>query len=200
MRRSAEFAIAAMLAGAAALNAQPAKTKATVPAPVTPAVATPAAMTPAPAPAPEQPNLISSVVISSMDSPLVRAAKLTVKNRLRDASHSTGVLINDAYMHAHSGGKVSQSFSNVSYGSVGGLNPTQTNAGSPINAPHINTIDRAAVERQQQMLAAEQGRAAAEMGEPYGGNNGMEEDRAEQRSTQIPQQMQQNQQQMNQRP
>jgi hypothetical protein len=84
----------------------------------------------------------------------------------------------------------------VSYPSLG-PDPSQLQAASPIAVAHIITVDRAAIEKQQQSLLREQGRAAAEMDEPYGGNNGMEEDRAEQRSTEIPQQLNQNQQQLN---
>jgi hypothetical protein len=149
-----------------------------------------------------RPSLISDVSITGNDSELVRAAKKTVAARLRDASRSSGVLINDVYLREHQAGRIS-----VSSGAVASLPPlpgdmsTQTKAASAVNAPNIVSVDRAAIERENQRLRDEQARAAAEMDEPYGGNaTGMEEDRAEQRSTQIPQQIQKNNQQLNSHP
>ena len=170
MRRVATFAFAAM-AGTAALNAQMLSE---------PAVATSS-----------RPSLISNVSLANNDSELVRAAKTAVAARMRDASRSTGVLINDAYIRTHQAGRMSESSSP--------LRPlpevaTQTSA-TVVNPPQAQD-NRAAVAQKRQALRQEQARAASEMDEPYGGNN-MEEDRANQRMTQIPREMQQNEQQVN---
>lgn len=143
----------------------------------------------------DRPSLISDVSITGNDSELVRAAKKTVAARMRDASRSSGVLINDSYIREHQAGRISTS-------SGGAALPAaladQTKAASAINIPNIPSVNRAAVERENQRLRDEQARAAAEMDEPYGGNaTGMEEDRAEQRSTQIPKQIQKNNEQLN---
>ena len=146
----------------------------------------------------DKPSLISVVSITENDSELVRAAKKTVAARLRDAPRSSGIVINDAYMREHQTGRISTSSGAAA---LPADIPDQTKAASPINAPYIPSIDRAAVERENQRLRDEQARAGAEMDEPYGGNaTGMEEDRAEQRSTQLPREIQKNQQQMNPRP
>jgi hypothetical protein len=148
-----------------------------------------------------KPSLITDTAISNNDSALVRAAKTTVAARMRDAGRSTGVVINDAYIKAHQGGRISESSGGAALPTYSSAPLTsQNNATSAINAPNVASVNRAAVEAENQRLRQEQARAGAEMDEPYGGNNGMEEDRAEQRSTQIPQQINRNSQQLNQRP
>ncbi len=149
------------------------------------------------APAPAKPSLIGNVSPSSSDSPLVRAAKATVAARMREAARSTGVVINESYMKTHDGGRVSEAHSSAELPPLPRQQTAGASQGAPAAAPEV---DHASIERKQQQLRQEQARAAAEMNEPYGGNNGMEEDHAQQRSTQIPQEIQKNQQQMNRRP
>jgi hypothetical protein len=87
MNRPFMFAFGAALAGAAALHGQTTDTASARSA---------------------LPVLVSDLTIRSTDSPLVRAAKTTVAARVGQASRSTGVIINDAYLKTHPGGKISE--------------------------------------------------------------------------------------------
>ena len=146
------------------------------------------------------PSLIHTTVVSSGDSALVRAAKLTAAGRVRDMQR---VVINDAYMQKHSeGGHISQG--TTSLPSVAPMPSEAPNSGATTATVHVASpervpgVDRAAVEKEQKELAREHARAATEMDEPYGGNDGMEEDGASARATKTQQQMDQNQQVLNQ--
>jgi hypothetical protein len=182
MRRVAMIALTIAMAGAAVLSAQSTQVQA-----------------PAPATTKMQESLISTVDVSGIDSPLVRAAKSTIAARKRDASRSTGVLIDDAYMQTHQAGRISEAHGGAALPPMK-FKPTQTQGEGVVDTPRVSTVDRAAVEKKIERLKNEQARAGAEMDEPYGGNNGMEEDKAEQRMTQIPHEIQQSQQQLNQHP
>lgn len=149
-----------------------------------------------PAPAVMKPTLISDLEIRSDDSALVRAAKTTVAARMRDASRSTGVLINDSYVRNATGGRISEAHSSAPLPSFNGPSTAQQGGGPTLNnMPNVAGVNRAAVERQQQQLRQEQGRAYQESMQPWGGDIG--EDRATQRLTQIPGEMQQNQKKLN---
>jgi hypothetical protein len=60
----------------------------------------------------EQPSLIKDVTIRADDSPLVRAAKSAVANRMREAARTSGLVINDAYLRS-STGRISEATSSI---------------------------------------------------------------------------------------
>ncbi len=177
MKHVAMLAVAAALAGTSMVQAQ---TAGQPTAPATEIV---------------KPSLISDITIRAGDSPLVRAAKTAVATRIREASRSTGVLISDAYVRNSTGGRISEAHSSAPLPSFGQATPRQGGSASTMNLPNIIGVNRAGVERQNQQLRQEQGRAFEESMQPWGGD--VSEDRATQRLTQIPQEIQKNEQKLN---
>lgn len=174
MKTFAMVAIASVIAGVAALEAQTTTVQILQPS---------------------QPSLISNESIQSADSPLVRAAKMNIATRKRAAGHTLGVLIDDTYLRTHRG-RISEATSAAALPApLPAENPRQRNPGI---APKVTPADRSAIEKQK-AARQEQARAAAEMEEPYGGND-MEEDRAHQIMSQMPKQTQPTKQQPNRRP
>jgi hypothetical protein len=128
-----------------------------------------------------QPELIRTVAIHSGDSPLVQAAKKAVAARQNSKSR---IKINDRTVRG--AGHVSQ-----------GTGPAVVSMNlppAPSYAPPPGA-DPADVARQKELAAKiealkqEQERMAAEADEPYGGD--VEEDRVDQRQSQIPQEIDQ---------
>ncbi len=109
------------------------------------------AQSPARAAVVAQPILISDVTLHSDDSPLVRAAKNTVANRMREALRSTGVLINDAYIRS-STGRISQANSSAPLPKFN--DKSETLGHSSPTLPNAYGADRAAAERMQQQGGA----------------------------------------------
>jgi|GEM_PF-4240674 len=120
--------------------------------------------TPSPTPA-----LLHDFAERPDDSPLVRAAKRSLA--LRQTRRSSGWVVNDAMVrHRH-----------VDYA------PAQQQAAEvpAVSAtPQPPAVDRQAVERKLQNARQEMLRMAQESDEPYGGD--ISEDRAQQRLTQLP--------------
>lgn len=132
-----------------------------------------------------RPALIPTVSVTQNDSDLVRAAKAAVANR---RGSKTAVVIDESYMIRVLGGPLSP-----------GTAPHELAVREPKSvAKQVNAVnttksgpDPAKVEKRIQDLKQEQARMAAEMDEPYGGD--VNEDRAAQRMSQIPQEIQEQQ-------
>lgn len=168
MNRPVIFAFGAVIGCAAALHAQ---------------------STPAPA---TQPVAVSDVTIRPDDSPLVRSAKMAAAAR---ASRRNGVIINDAYLKAHTDGKISQARAIAP--PVPAPKPQmRAETDFPVIVPKPrNPVDPAALEKRQEALRQEQTRLAARLEDPNGGDSDTPDD-AEKRLAQIAKEMEQIQQQL----
>jgi hypothetical protein len=177
MNRKSILAFGVSLFGALALHAQ---TTSSQPAPATP----------------PQPALVSDVTVSGNDSPLVRAAKAAAAARKRDASRRTGVVINDAYLKAHPGAKISEARENANTPPPAKPH-VKTEAEYQTVGPKPKVADPAAAAKKQEAQRSELERLAAAVEDPTGGDN-MDQEQAERRLAQTAREMQQNQQQTDQ--
>ena len=131
------------------------------------------------------PPLISDLTVRPNDSPLVRAAKATVRNRATvSPAMRRGVVIDNASIRRTTG-TISQSSAPYSVPSVPASNNQPTAAAPALTAEQAAA--RAAAEKKVDALKNEQARRAAEAEQPYGHSD--DEDRNTMRLEQLPKQI-----------
>ena len=137
------------------------------------------------------PALISDLTAREHDSPLVRAAKNAVASRQRMAVHSP-VIIDNAYLR-RSRVTLTTSSSAAALPPAGAsyIQPQQPMGTA---TPALSPADRAAVQQQIQQLTMERARMAEQADQPYAGD--ISEDRVDQRLSQIPNEINQAQRQL----
>lgn len=152
---------------------------------------------PAPASGDSLPPLINDLTIRDNDSPMVRAAKATVRNRVgpNGVARVKPVVIDNAALQRATGGNVSQSSTPLAnlpqFGHDVGAPPERAHDEKPAGP------DPAVVQKRIQELKDEQRRMAAEAEEVYGSQS---EDRTQQRLEQIPNEIQEQQRQLQPQP
>jgi len=154
------------------------------------------ASAPAPPSGDTLPPLINDLTIRDNDSPMVRAAKATVRNRVGpSATRVRPVVIDNAALQRATGGNVSQSSTPLAnlpqFGHDVGAAPEKAHDEKPAGP------DPAAVQKRIEQLKDEQRRMAAEAEEVYGSES---EDRTQMRLQQIPNEIQEQQRQLQPQP
>jgi hypothetical protein len=134
-----------------------------------------------------RPMLIPTVVITSNDSPLVRAAKIAVASR----KTGTKTVIDNVTVGHTNGGVIAFASGGAApipetYSTSGSSRESYAapKAASAPAAPSHADEERAALAQRHQALKLEEQRMRDESDDPYG--NEVEADRVEQRLTQIP--------------
>jgi hypothetical protein len=136
------------------------------------------------------PPLMTDLTIRANDSPLVRAAKATVRNRTgMSPSARRGVVIDNNSIR-RSTGNISQSTATFTTPSF----PDRPSAPSAPAADPAETAARQETQKKVDALKNEQARHAAESEEPYGFQN--DEDRTEMRLNQLPKEIESTQRQL----
>lgn len=139
------------------------------------------------------PPLVPDVRFRPDDSPLVRAAKIAVASR---AGQPTRVFDNAAVANSRGVISTSSGAAELPTFQPTSMYPGAAPAAGQSTQTFAPQVDRAAVQKKIQQLNQEEGRMAMEAEQPYAGD--VSEDRVDQRLSQIPQERQQLQQQLNQ--
>jgi hypothetical protein len=148
---------------------------------VLPAAAQTTATAPAPAaPFPGKPALITNVAPSAGDSNLVRAAKLAVAARMRNAAPSTFVINNTTLIHVARSGPPPPAPPRYS---------SAPSAPSPAAAPAPTGTNQADLTRKREELTQQLNQARVQSDEVYA--DSMDEELAQKRMQEIPQQIEQ---------